>query len=214
MTKPSIKNLLTRLKTIRLPEGKAQGQLFEDLCEEKIQEEGFVKSNIVLTVEEKEMFKNHEIIQRLNIGEYISQPTGNNNRPDFIIRDKQYQKGLECKSVIGLTPMYNSGYPSKNTIYAIATSRQIEDPITILDGGQIVSDKLKKLIEDYTKESKERDAYWNERAMSLGDDNPFGIGFYSRVQAQHRGQQVTTSYFTERAAMMEGIFFNSLEDDE
>lgn len=209
----TILGLVASLKTITLPKGKAQGKLLEDLVENKIVAEGFIRSDIVLTKAEKEAFKRHERIDRLNAGEYLSQPMGNNDRPDFIVYDGVLQRGVEAKSAVGETPMFNSGFPSEFTIYVIGTATQLERQVRVIDGSQIVPKELKKLLVEATADGKARDAFWNAKIEALGPDlNPFGMRVYSRVQGAHAGGKSVTSYFTPRVETMEAKLVLDLTD--
>ena len=73
---------------------------------------------------------------------FISQPCGKNNSPDFIVKDN---KGdlffLECKSVKGGTPMYNSGVPKSDYIYILT------------------SEKHRRLDEEFNKTLEQKNVY-------------------------------------------------------
>ena len=126
-------------------------------------------------------------------GTYIAQPCGTHDSPDFIVKDfsgKVYF--LECKSVKGGTPMYNSGVPKSSYIY-ILTSRK-HDQTTIFRGEDVLPLAIQELIHKHIAEARKRDAKFEKKLKSL--HNSHGITYYTRPMIQHKGgRSAGTDYF-------------------
>ena len=126
-------------------------------------------------------------------GTYIAQPCGTHDSPDFIVKDfngKVYF--LECKSVKGGTPMYNSGVPKSNYIYILASKKY--DQTTIFRGEDVLPLAARELIHKHIAEARERDADLEERLRSLNTSH--GVTYYTRPMIQHKGgRPAGTDYF-------------------
>lgn len=124
-----------------------------------------------------------------NIGFYfISQPNGTQNPPDFRVYHDDEYINLECKSKkTGYKPMWNSSIPSKDTIYIF--TNQKDNKTLIIDGQNIITHKLDKLLNDYKNETKLLQNKHNDILSKLSEvDNPYKIGVYARnmfVQNKH-----------------------------
>ena len=111
---------------------------------------------------------------------YISQPCGSNNSPDFIVKSEGRLYFLECKSVKGGTPMYNSGVPKAEYIYILCSEKH--DQTTIYFGGDVLPVKEAQLIKEHIAVARKRDEEFNKE---FGND--YGISYYTRPMIQHKG---------------------------
>jgi hypothetical protein len=128
---------------------------------------------------------------------YISQPCGTHNSPDFIVKKGGKLYFLECKSVKGGTPMYNSGVPKDNYIYILTSKRH--NRTTLYRGRDVLPDYQARLIYEHISHARDRDAELNAKLQSNGH----GISYYTRPMIQHKGSKVVKDYFvnTRRAEL-------------
>jgi len=126
-------------------------------------------------------------------GEYILQPCGTHNSPDFLVRCKNNVFGVEAKSCSGLKPMYNGGFPKSNYIYAFCSERMNQ---TVVYMGSSVNggDKVKESTKQMWEEIKQVVEKYNH---ILGPLMPTGLRFYVRNMWTHAGKKDITSYFNE-----------------
>ena len=120
---------------------------------------------------------------------YISQPCGTHNSPDFIVKKGGKLYFLECKSVKGGTPMYNSGIPKDNYIYIL--SSKSHDGTTIYLGQDVLPAEEAKLILEHVKRARKQDELLN----ALLHSNGHGISYYTRPMIQHKGSKIIKDYF-------------------
>tara|TARA_X000001388_G_scaffold63187_1_gene49079 strand:+ start:774 stop:1460 length:687 start_codon:yes stop_codon:yes gene_type:complete len=125
---------------------------------------------------------------------FISQPCGKNNSPDFIVKDN---KGdlffLECKSVKGGTPMYNSGIPKSDYIYILTSEKH--NQTTVYLGQDCVDTEQEKLLKEHIEEHRRLDEEFNK---TLEQKNIYGVTFYTRPMLQHKGGASKTDYFINK----------------
>lgn len=119
---------------------------------------------------------------------YISQPNGSQKPPDFRVFDGDEHIDIECKSKkTGYKPMWNSSIPCKDTFYIF--TNQKDDKTLIIEGKNIITLKLEKILNDYKKETKLLENKYNKILKKLSEtDNPCDIGVYARnmfVQNKH-----------------------------
>tara|TARA_R110001592_G_C13111114_1_gene744951 strand:+ start:115 stop:744 length:630 start_codon:yes stop_codon:yes gene_type:complete len=121
-------------------------------------------------------------------GTYVSQPTGKQDSPDFIVKENGRAYFIECKSVSKKTkaPMYNSGVPKSGYIYVFTAKKY--NQTTIYNGSDILSKKDYGLFTEHIKECRARDKEFNEK-ISSGHN----IQFYTRPMISHYGG---VDYFT------------------
>ena len=82
----------------------------------------------------------------INVGEFICQPFGKNNNPDFIIRvDHNCIVPVEAKSCKEPNPLYNSGGISKNYLYIFSCEKY--NQTTIYWGKDIITEEQHKAYE-------------------------------------------------------------------
>jgi len=111
---------------------------------------------------------------------FISQPCGTHNSPDFIVKSQGKLYFIECKSVKGWTPMYNSGVPKDKYIYILCSEKYNET--TIYFGGDVLPTKEEQLIQEHIAEARKRDEEFNKKF-----GNTYGISYYTRPMIQHKG---------------------------
>ena len=118
---------------------------------------------------------------------FISQPCGTHNSPDFIVKTDNKLFFLECKSVKGSAPMYNSGVPKKQYIYVLCSQKY--NATTIYMGGDVLPTCEEQLIQKHIAEARQRDEELNKLLK-----NHYGISYYTRPMIQHKGNN--QNYFT------------------
>ena len=129
---------------------------------------------------------------------FISQPCGTHNSPDFIVKDERGKLFfLECKSVKGGTPMYNSGVPTPGYIYILSSKEH--NATTLFMGKDCLSLEAKKLIDNHIREARERDEKLN---MALGSMTNHGISYYTRPMISHKGAKAKTNYFLNSSRLL------------
>ena len=132
---------------------------------------------------------------------YIPQPCGTHNSPDFIVKKAGELYFLECKSVKGGTPMYNSGIPKDNYIYILTSERH--NRTTVYLGGDILRRPEAQLFSEHIEEARERDKEFNAKLKANGH----GLSYYTRPMIQHKGSKVNKDYFvnTRRAELESNV---------
>ena len=118
---------------------------------------------------------------------FISQPCGTHNSPDFIVKTDNKLFFLECKSVKGSAPMYNSGVPKAEYIYVLCSEKYNET--TIYMGGDVLPSEQEQMIQRHIAEARKRDEELNALL-----ENHYGISYYTRPMIQHKGGN--KNYFT------------------
>ncbi len=203
--KPSLENICLLAQFITLPNGSHQSKIHEEKVEQAIVDCGFIKSDIILTTEEKVNYIDYgKTIDRLKIGQYISQPRGANNNPDFIVcveeEGKLIQYSIEAKSSKGEIPTYNGGFPKSQCVYIFSSSKEtLSDQTLIYKGNDVLPSSVLIAILDYQEKIKEQTTYFNtvtlpELYEKNGLDSNRIFGVYSRVQAHEMGSDL--SYYS------------------
>lgn len=130
----------------------------------------------------------------LPIGSYISQPSGSQGSPDFLILDHGDRfVGIECKSgQSGLCPMWNDGLPGHSVIYVLSSGEM--NQTTIFLGTDVLSEQEKELMEQQEREIAEVVKRYNDLSKALDKNNR---GFIQKSRKQHfqQGSQHVTNYF-------------------
>ena len=160
----------------------------EDAVEDVLVRHGLKKQDVTVPVKTRDGWLKGEN-NPLPDNCYISQPCGTHNSPDFIVKKGGKLYFLECKSVKGGTPMYNSGIPKDNYIY-ILTSKD-HDGTTIYRGKDVLPDYQARLIHEHVDAARKRDAKLNAKLKANGH----GISYYTRPMIQHTGPRVIKDYF-------------------
>lgn len=185
----ALHTFFNRVKTLRYSSGGYQESEHENLIETLLNESGFVLSSVT-SVSKKE--RNEDIIPGLNDGEYIPQPCGRNDSPDFIVRYGNKNYYIECKSTKGSAPTYNGGMPKKNYIYILTSQKY--DETTFFYGCDVLRDDKRGLYEELLNElSGVLDKY---RSMEEWKNDDRGFDFYIRSMYTQSGGAEKTDYFT------------------
>lgn len=125
---------------------------------------------------------------------YIQQPNGSQDYPDFIVFEKERILTVESKfkKTGGGFPMWNSGTPRKHGIYLFITP----DDVTFFLGGDILSDRDLKNIEEYRTKATEFAEKTNAQLLS---NQPYGFTVYHRFAIEQKvkhNPSATTNFFT------------------
>lgn len=144
----------------------------------------------------------------LDIGQFIEQPFGSQQSPDFIIKvSNDFILFLEAKSSKELFPTYNSCIPHQNYVYVFTSKKT--NQTTLYKGERIVTLEQEKLLKEYIEESRKRDEEFNKRLMDVTvDTNHRGIQFYTRPMIIQKGGKEYVDYFThsQREQAENGVF--------
>jgi len=144
----------------------------------------------------------------LDIGQFIEQPFGSQQSPDFVIKvSNDFILFLEAKSSKELFPTYNSCIPHQNYVYVFTSKKT--NQTTLYKGERIVTLEQEKLLKEYIEESRKRDEEFNKRLMDVTvDTNHRGIQFYTRPMIIQKGGKEYVDYFThsQREQAENGVF--------
>ena len=128
---------------------------------------------------------------------YISQPTGKNDSPDFIVKVNGRIFMVECKSASGATPIYNSSYAKENYIYVLTSEKY--NATTVFLGQEIVSTKAAELYDARQQAHTEVDKKHDRILLESGADvNNRGLNYYNREMYGQEGAKEKTDYFTHK----------------
>ena len=132
----------------------------------------------------------------LKDGQFIYQPNGENNSPDFYVQDSGITYSLECKSVKkGAKPVYNGGLPKKEYIYIFCSGKY--DQTTIYYGNDVVPEKVRKIYDKLlTKLSTVLDEFKEEFVNC--EENDRGFGYFLRHMYIQAGKKEKTDYFSHK----------------
>ena len=121
---------------------------------------------------------------------YISQPNGIQQSPDFRIFHESKVIDLECKSSKQAFPLYNSGLPKPGVIYVFSSKKY--DSTTIYFADDVVTDKKRELYDALNVEYKK---ILHEFQCKEGWDDSRGFDFYMRAMYSQKGGAHKTEYF-------------------
>lgn len=129
-------------------------------------------------------------------GQYIYQPNGNNNSPDFIVNDLGKIYSLECKSVNkGAKPVYNGGLPKDDYIYIFCSGKY--NKTTIYRGCDVVPLEVRKIYDNLLKDlNKVLDEY-KDKFIEC-EENDRGFGYFLRHMYIQAGKKEKTDYFSHK----------------
>ena len=125
---------------------------------------------------------------------YISQPNGIQNSPDFRIwygaPSWENHIDVECKSSKQAKPMYNGGLPKLGVFYVFSSQKY--DSTTIYLADDIIADKKRELYSQYLIEQDEL----LQKFRNLEDwKDVRGFDFYNRAMYTQSGGADKTDYF-------------------
>ena len=167
----------------------------ENETENILQKNGFKKSSLKkITKKQRDKALAGGDIPLLREGEYIAQPTGKNDSPDFIVRYNGKLYFLECKSSKGLQPTYNGGRPKERYIY-IFTSRSV-NKTTIYYGRDVLNNEVRDLYDEFLLKNKENYKVFKSKLALV--DNSRGFDYYERHMYTQSGGAEFTDYFTHK----------------
>jgi hypothetical protein len=129
--------------------------------------------------------------QILQNGEFMHQPLGSQNSPDFVLKlsDKLYF--FECKSSKEVYPTYNGGLPSEETIYIFSSAHY--NKTTVFYGADVVSKEKRELYSSLTKELN--DVLKKYQEFPSWKEDLRGFDFYIRNMYTQSGGISKTDYF-------------------
>lgn len=180
----------------------------EDAVENALISNGFLKSKIKKIKKlQRDLALNGGDIPGLKEGEYIPQPTGKNDSPDFIVRYNGKLYFIECKSSHQTYPIYNGCLPKKEYIY-IFTSEKVNET-TIFYGKDVVLLKKRELCSELVVEiNKVLNKYRNRPEWK---DDCRGFDFYNRSMYTQSGGDEKINYFKhEKRLICEQNVLNSI----
>ena len=176
-----LKHLVEKFKQLKYSHNTFNSKMHEQGVEKIITDNGFVL-----------MSKNK--LPTTKTQYYLNQPNGSQNPPDFKVFDGKSFIDIECKSKkTGYKPMWNSSMPKHSTIYVFTNKK--DDKTLIIKGKNIITTKLKTILNNYKKKTKLLENEYNSSLKKLSEnDNPYKIGVYARnmfVQNKHFDKKIT-----------------------
>jgi len=127
---------------------------------------------------------------------YISQPTGKNDSPDFIVKVNGRIFMVECKSASGATPIYNSSYAKENYIYVLTSEKY--NATTVFLGQHVVPENAEKIYDEIHNAIKECIKPFLPK-LKEADDNNRGLSFYPRDMYTLSGTKEKTDFFIHKS---------------
>lgn len=139
----------------------------------------------------------------LQDGEYICQPCGTNNSPDFLVRCDGKVFAIEAKSSKAYSPTYNSGFPKDKYIYVFSNGKLDRTVVYMgsdVNGGQGANLLKEQMLSEVQAVVKKYNSQLKE-LMSTGLD------YYVRDMWNHKGGKGITNYFNEprRTQWFQGV---------
>lgn len=131
------------------------------------------------------------LIQILKNGQFVHQPLGSQNSPDFVLKLNNKLYFFECKSSKTFYPTYNSGLPSEETIYIFSSVRY--NKTTVYYGSDVISSEKRMLFLSLTNELKE--TLKKFKNIPSWKEDSRGFDFYIRNMYTQSGGCLKTNYF-------------------
>ena len=131
----------------------------------------------------------------LNEMEFICQPAGNNNSPDFIVVFKNRPYFIECKSSKGIYPVFNGGMPIEDHIYIFSSCKY--NSTTIFYGRDILSESTRKMLNKIKIKIKKISNEFNKE-LNNDHSNSRGFNYYVRNMFIQQGGNKNVNYFTHK----------------
>ena len=129
----------------------------------------------------------------LQDGEYICQPCGTHNSPDFLVRCSGKVFAIEAKSSKTYSPTYNSGFPKDNYIYVFSNEKLDRTVVYMgsdVNGGQDANLLKEQMLSEIQLIVKK----YNSELKNL---MATGLDYYVRDMWNHKGGKQITNYFNE-----------------
>lgn len=166
----------------------------EEALEKLLNKHGFKLNNSKISEKDRDESMKTNKLSCLQNNEYLSQPCGKNDSPDFIVKHNDKLYFIECKSVnSGSRPMYNGGLPKDKYIYILSSNKYKET--TVFYGHHVVTEKMRKLYDEYLSKIYKIEKELVNLLENIGDANPLGISYYVRDMYTHKGKKNKTNYF-------------------
>jgi len=183
-----LRTFFERVLTLGYIAGGSENNQQEKTIESLLVEYGFVRSCVESVPKEIKF----NTIQGLKNNEYISQPCGTQDSPDFIVRSNEKNYYIECKSSKGYKPTYNSGLPKREYIYIFSSKPY--DQTTIFRGCDILSENKRSLYEKLLKDYDKLLSTYQDKTEWKRDSR--GFDFYMRAMyIQSGGKKSGNDYF-------------------
>ena len=131
----------------------------------------------------------------LQPGEYMAQPCGPNNSPDFIVFDGEEHHFIECKSSKQAKPTFNSGMPNSAYVYIFCSEKTNET--TLFRGNDVVTDEQIAVVVEFRRSQKAQEDQLNKKLLEI-DVNNRGFQWYTRPMYVQAGKSEHTSYFKHK----------------
>jgi len=163
----------------------------EDAIEHVFISYGFTQNPARISKNERDEALEGSDIAVLKNGEYLSQPCGENDSPDFILKYNNKLYFIEAKSSKTTSPTFNGGLPKEEYIYVFSSSKYNET--TLFRGKDIVIDAKREMLNELVSELDE--VVKKFQALSEWDNDPRGFNFYMRAMYTQSGKG-KLNYFT------------------
>ena len=165
----------------------------EDAIQEKLTLNGFTKITLARGVLQRDYLDNLKRCP-IKIGEFVSQPFGTHQNPDFLIRvNETTLLPLEAKSSENSNhPTFNSGGIHTDYLYVFSNKRY--NKTTIFKGSEIISEAQNQLIKQHIEQAREADIILNLKLKQL-DHTHRGVAYYTRPMIIQSGGSTYTDYF-------------------
>ena len=192
---PNLHTFFENALKMEFSSGGYQKSNHEEAIEKLLRKNGFKKSALKkISKKQRDKALAGGDIPLLKEGEYIAQPTGKNDSPDFIVRYKGKLHFIECKSSQEPHPTYNGGRPKEEYIY-IFTSGKINQT-TIYYGKDVLNNQVRDLYDELLRKNEEN-YKWFKSQLGLVD-NDRGFDYYERHMYTQSGGAEFTNYFTHK----------------
>lgn len=118
--------------------------------------------------------KRYNNLSTISRSQYIYQPYGSQNPPDFSINYQGKLYNIECKTSKRVkTPMWNCSIPDSNTIYIFS----IPTTNILFFGDWIINEKTRELMNSFVDESKSISKKYNDRLLELDFEYKWNVAF-------------------------------------
>jgi len=193
--KPNLHAFLEDALKMEFAAGGYQQSDHEEGVENLLKKNGFKKSDLKkITKNQRDKALAGGDIPLLKEGEYIAQPTGKNDSPDFIVRYKGKLYFIECKSSQESHPTYNGGRPKEEYIYIFSSGKV--NQTTIFYGKDVLNDQVRYLYDELLRKNEENYKWFKAQLASV--DNNRGFDYYERHMYTQSGGAEFTNYFTHK----------------
>ena len=214
--KPNLNACVQDFLSMGFSTGGYQKSNHEEAVENRLKKHGFKKSLLKkISKKQRDKALAGGDIPLLQEGEYLAQPTGKNDSPDFIVRYQGKLYFLECKSSKELHPTFNGGRPKKGYLYIFSSGKV--NGTTVFYGRDVLNDEVRDAYDRMLQRNEESYKLFKEELKGI--DNSRGFDYYERHMYTQSGGAEFTNYFThkDRKSCEESVL-NSIplvsEDDD